>query len=299
MELRQLKTFQTVARLLSFNRAAEVLNYSQSAVSTQIRLLEDEFGVSLFHRLGKRISLTEAGRTLIQYSQKMLDIENETRARVAEREDPQGSLSIRIPQSIGTYFLPQILREFQFRFPRVGMDISTCAYEALIHELKTGITDLAFLFAESVPFAELKTELLRVEQLVLVSAPDHLLAGRSSVDLRELTGQTILLPKHDCSYKMVFEQALTEAKIGDTTFMEINSVETIKQCVLSGIGVAVIPAMAVRKEIAQKRLAVLSWPEEALETGILMICHRDKWISPTMKAFMNTARGVLKSSMAG
>ena len=299
MELRQLKTFQTVARLLSFNRAAEVLNYSQSAVSTQIRLLEEEFGVSLFHRLGKRISLTEAGRTLIQYSQKMLDIENETRARVAEREDPQGSLSIRIPQSIGTYFLPRILSEFQFRFPRVGMDISTCAYEALIHELKTGMTDLAFLLAESIPFAELKTELLRVEQLVLVSPPDHLLAGRPSMDLRELTGQIILLPKHDCSYKMVFEQALTEAKIGDATFMEINSVETIKQCVLSGIGVAVIPAMAVRKEIAQKRLAVLSWPEEALETGILMICHRDKWLSPTMEAFMDTARRVLKSSMAG
>ena len=75
MELRQLKTFQTVARLMSFNRAAEILNYAQSTVSAQIKLLEEECGVPLFNRLGKRIQLTSAGRILIQYSQKMLEIE--------------------------------------------------------------------------------------------------------------------------------------------------------------------------------------------------------------------------------
>ena len=91
MELRQLKTFQTVARLLNFNRAAEILNYSQSAVSTQIKLLEEELGVSLFDRLGKSVCLTEAGHMLVQYSQKMLDIEKETLAKVSGWEEPQGS----------------------------------------------------------------------------------------------------------------------------------------------------------------------------------------------------------------
>ena len=136
MELRQLKTFQTVTRLASFNRAAEALNYAQSTVSAQIKLLEEEFGVPLFNRLGKNITLTEAGQMLMRYSQRMLDIEKETLTKVSGWEEPHGSISIRIPQSIGTYLLPSVLSKFKESFPRVGFDISTCAYNELIQELK-------------------------------------------------------------------------------------------------------------------------------------------------------------------
>lgn len=295
MELRQLKTFQTVARLLSFNRAAEILNYSQSAVSAQIKLLEEELGVPLFDRLGRRIRLTEAGHMLVQYSQKMLDIEKETVTKIAGWEEPYGSISIRIPQSIGTYLLPSVLSEFQVGFPKVGFDISTCAYDALIDELRTGITDVAFLLADSIPFAELKTELLRIEPLVIVASPDHFLAKQSVVHTRDLTDQSILLPKHDCSYKMVFEQILTEEKVDAATFIELNSIEAIKQCVIKGIGVTLIPMMAVAQEIDQQKLTILPWSEEPLETAILMIWHKDKWLSPTLQAFMDTVKAVMQS----
>ncbi|MCK7509921.1 MAG: LysR family transcriptional regulator [Desulfobacterales bacterium] len=123
----------------------------------------------LFNRLGNRICLTEAGRMLVGYSQKLLDIEQETLSKVSGKEEPQGSISIRIPQSIATYLLPSVLSMFQARYPRVGFDVGTCAYEALIHETKTGITDLAFLLADSILFPELKTEVLRFERLVLVA----------------------------------------------------------------------------------------------------------------------------------
>ena len=296
MELRQLKTFQTVARLLSFNRAAKVLNYAQSSVSAQIKLLEEDFGVPLFNRLGKQIRLTPAGRMLMRYSQKMLDIEKETLAKVSGCEEPHGSISIRIPQSIATYLLPSVLTRFQRRFPKIGFDISSCAYDALIHELKTGIIDLAFLLAESIPFSELKTELLRIERLVVVSSPDHPLAKPDQLHLHDLANHSILLPKHDCSYKMLFEQMLTEEKIGPATFMEMNSVETIKRCAIKGIGVAMIPLMAIRQELALNQLRILPWPEETLETAVLMIWHRAKWISPALQDFMNTARNVMKST---
>ena len=295
MEIRQLKTFQVVARLLSFNRAAENLNYAPSTVSTQIRLLEEEFGVPLFDRLGKRIRLTEAGQMLMQYSQKMLNIEKETLAKVSGWEEPHGSISIRIPQSIGTYLLPSVLSKFQSSFPKIGFNIGTCAYNSLVHELHTGITDVAFLLAESISFSELKVELLRVEPLVIVSSPDHPLADRSTIDTYNLIGQSILLPKHDCSYKMSFEQMLTEEKVNPVTFMEINSVETIKQCVLKGIGVAMIPMMAIKKELARKEMTILPWPEEQMETAILMIWHKDKWLSPTLQAFMHAVKEVMKA----
>lgn len=293
MELRQLKTFQTVARLMSFNRAAEILNYSQSAISTQISLLEQELDVKLFNRLGNRICLTEAGRMLVGYSQKLLDIEQETLSKVSGKEEPQGSISIRIPQSIATYLLPSVLSMFQARYPRVGFDVGTCAYEALIHETKTGITDLAFLLADSIPFPELKTEVLRFERLVLVASPDHPLSALSSMQISDLAGQTILLPKHDCSYKMTFQQALAEGKAAPARFIELNSIEAIKQCVFKRIGVAMFPLLAIREELAQQTMTILPWPDDPLETGILMIWHKDKWLSPVLKDFMETVREVL------
>lgn len=298
MEFRQLKTFQVVAQLLSFNRAAETLNYSQSTVSTQIRLLEEEFNAPLFNRLGKRICLTEAGQMLMHYSRKMLDIEKEALTRVSGCEEPHGSISIRIPQSIGTYVLPSVLAEFQTRFPKIGFNISTCAYETLVHELKTGIIDVAFLLADAIPFSELKTELLTVEPLVIISNPEHALAKQTSVKPRDLMNQTIILPKHDCSYKMIFQQILTEEKIS-STLMEINSIESIKRCVIGGLGIAMMPLMAVHAEINQKKVIQLPWPQEELETGILMIWHKGKWLSPAIKSFMDSMRSFFSRDWKG
>ncbi|MDD2902519.1 MAG: LysR family transcriptional regulator [Syntrophales bacterium] len=295
MELRQLKTFQTVAKLLNFNRAAEILNYSQSAVSAQIKLLEEELRVPLFDRLGKSVRLTEAGHLLVQYSQKMLDIEKETLAKVSGGEEPQGSISIRIPQSIATYLLPSVLSEFHSRFPKVGLDISSCAYHSLSQELKTGLIDAAFLLADSIPFAELKAEVLSIVPIVIVASPNHPLAKQAAIHLGDLTGQAIFLPKHDCSYKMIFEQILTEEKVDSATIIELNSIEAIKQCVIKGIGMTMIPRMSVVHEISQNKLTILRWSEENLETAILMIWHKDKWLSPTLQAFMDTVREVFKS----
>ncbi|MBF0510053.1 MAG: LysR family transcriptional regulator [Deltaproteobacteria bacterium] len=290
MELRQLKTFQTVGKLLSFNRAAETLNYAQSTVSVQIRLLEAEFGVPLFDRLGKRVILTEAGQALMRYAQKMIDIEEETLSEVTGRTQPQGSLSIRIPQSLGTCYLPAILSKFRTRYPKVGFDINSCAYHSLEQELKSGVTDLAFLLAESINARDLKFEVLGIVPLVIVAQAGHPLAGRRSVGVRDLQGEAIIFPKHDCSYRMVFEQILIEEKVKTAAVIEMNSVEAIKQCVMKGVGLTIMPEISIKKEITAKELVVLPWGDEVLETGILMIRHKDKWISPTLQAFMETVR---------
>ena len=154
---------------------------------------------------------------------------------------------------------------------------------------------MAFLLAESIPFAELKTELLRIEPLVIVASPNHPLAQQSVMHTRDLTDQSVLLPKHDCSYKMVFEQILIEEKVASVTVIELNSVEAIKQCVIKGIGVTIIPMMSVAQEIARQKLAILPWTEDPLETAILMIWHKNKWLSPTLQAFMETVRDVMKT----
>jgi len=293
MELRQLKTFRTVATLLSFHRAAEALNYAQSTVSVQIRDLEEELGVKLFDRLGKRIVLTDAGELMFQYAQKMLDIEAETLADVKRRMQPQGSLTIRVPQTIGSAYLPQVLSEFQKRFPRVGFSFHTCAFHSLEHELQTGITDLAFLLAESIQSQSLVAEPLRFERLLMICNPGNPLTQQARVTMSDLADQPIFLAKADCGYRMVFEQMLTEAKVTPQTVLEFSSLEMLRTSLTVGHGVAMIPETSVGLAVARGELSILPWEEDPLETAILMIRHKEKWLSPTLQAFMDIARNVI------
>jgi DNA-binding transcriptional LysR family regulator len=290
MELRQLKTFRMAGKLLSFNQAADALHYAQSTVSAQIRALEEEFGVPLFDRLGKRVVLTEAGQGLLRYAQKMLDLEEETLADVASRAQAQGCLSIRIPQSLCAWRLPEMLQKMHSLLPNVSFDVSSCASYSLERELKSGLTDIAFLLADSISAPELRFEALCVVQLVVAAQPGHPLAGLSSVGPRDLQGQTLLLPKHDCSYRMIFEQNLTKNMAKLASMIELNSIEALKQCAARGVGVAVLPRFYVHNELRQGQLVALPWADGPLETAILMILHQDKWISPTLEAFMGAAR---------
>jgi DNA-binding transcriptional LysR family regulator len=294
VELRQLRTFQTVARLMNFNRAADALNYAQSTVSAQIKLLEEELGVSLFNRLGKRIVITEAGQKLMRYAQKMIDIEQETLTEISNSEILIGSISVRAPQSVGTYLLPSVLQQFKRQYPRVGFDISSCALFTLQQELRSGIIDVAFLLAESINAADLTAELVRIEPLVFVSDPNHAITKGVGITFRDLNGQSIFLPKHDCSYKMQFEEILTSENINPSVVMEFNSIEAIKQCVIKGLGITVIPEIAVKDELVQNKLKKIPWLDEPLETGVLMIRHKDKWISPALQAFMDISRKSMK-----
>lgn len=292
MELRQLKTFQAVGKLLSFNRAAHSLNYAQSTVSVQIRSLEEELGVPLFDRLGKRVVLTEAGQALMRYSQKMIDIERETLSEVTGCTQTQGSLSLRIPQSLSMAWLPGILSKFRRHYPTVNFDINSCAYHSLVHELKSGITDLAFLLTDTINARDLECEVLGVAKLVIVAAPGHPLADRHSLDVHDLKEEAVILPKADCGYRMVFEQILLEEKVTPASIIEMNCVEAVKRCVTHGVGLTILPQMSVAREIDTQKLVVLPWGNTPMETGILMIWHKDKWISPVLQGFMDTVRSV-------
>ncbi len=296
MELRQLKTFLTVSQLLSFNRAAGSLNYAQSTVSAQIKALEDELAVPLFDRLGKKVVLTEAGEILSRYARKMLDMEAATISEVSGREQPHGSIAIRIPQSLATYYLPRALAIFHQDFPKVGFDISSCAVVPLQQELRAGVIDAAFLLAASVDAADLTAEVLGFSQLHFVAAPGHPLAAKPGITFADLRGAVLVLPKHDCSYKTMLEQELSLKRIKPAALMEINSLEALKRCVMQGVGLAMIPQMAACDEISAGRLVVLPFLDRALETAIILTMHRNKWVSPSLKAFIDTFRSVVQSA---
>lgn len=293
MEIRQLRSFQTVATLLSFNKAAERLHYAQSSISAQIHTLEEELGTHLFDRLGKKVQLTEAGVQLLQYANKILDLVDEAESEMTGEREPLGSLTVRIPETFGVHRLAPVIHEFHSRFPKVQLNFITCAHEGLARDLRKGITDLAFLLAESVNASDLFVETLSFEPVVLVASPEHSLAAKRTVHTRDLAGETILLSRVDCSYRRVFEQILEREEVGKINKLEFYSVEVIKRVLMTGVGVTVLPEIAVCEEVARRQLVQLPWTEGPIEVALLMIWYRERWVSPTLKAFMEVTKKVL------
>jgi DNA-binding transcriptional LysR family regulator len=294
MEIRQLRSFINVARLLSFNRAARKMNYAQSSVSAQIHALEEELGVNLFDRLGKTIILTEAGERLVQYAEKISALEEETRSELKSDGQPRGSLTIRMPESLGAYRFPPVIKKFVSEYPGVRLNFTACTHEGLQQDLRKGVTDLGFLLTESINDADLEAEVLGFENIILVAAARHPLTTKKQVRANDLKEETFLLSRVDCSYRRSFEKLVEAQGISIQNTIMFNSVASLKECAIQGLGLTVLPKMAVSAEIASKRLAPVRWKDGQFEVALLMVWYKERWISPKQKAFMAATRSVLK-----
>lgn len=300
MEHRDLKTFTVVAKTLSFHKASLLLHTAQSTISTRIASLEDELKVRLFDRLGRRVVLTEPGQRLLGCAQKMLDLEVETKAWVSGASESAGALTVRVPESFCAYRMDDVVRQFRELAPKVCLRLITCTIEGLLVDLRQGSTDVAFAYSDAIHHGDLCAELLGNEPLALVAAPTHPLARRRTVDPLCFQGMSLLLSVADCAYRRMFEELLKEHAVSPGVGIEFSSLVALKRAVAQGLGVGILPAIAIREELAQRAVSVLPWSGEPLETGLLMIWHKEKWISPALKAFMGLMReSVGKQGMSG
>src|SRR5262245_6607481 len=293
MELRHLSTFRVVAMNGSFTRAALALGYAQSSVTAHIQALEAELGVPLFDRLGKQIVLTAAGRRCPTYATQLLDLAEEARTTATAGDEPTGMLTISAPETLCTYRLPVLLRLFRDRFPRVRLVFRPARPANLRRYVREGEIDIAFTLDEPLQAPNLRVEPLVPEPVVLVAPPDHALAPRSSVRPADLIGESMLLTEAGCAYRDLFERALAAAGVAPRDTMEFGSVEAIKQCVIAGMGLAVLPAVAVARELTLGQLVALRWAESPLEVVTQMVWHAERWQSPALRAFLELARETL------
>ncbi len=293
MELRNLKTFRVVANLLSFHRAAQTLHYAQSTVSAQVQALEEELGVRLFDRLGRGVLLTDAGQRLMQYAERMLALEEETRFEVGSGHSGQGNLTIRVPETLCTLRLAPVIRRFHQQHPGVNLHLTTCAQDSLAEDLRKGLIDLAFLMTDTVTSGDIQVDALGTEEVLLVANPGHPLARGDGFGTMSLTGQTLLLSRADCSYRKILERMLAEEGVEPGARLEFSSGAALRACLFSGLGLTVLPRSAITEDLAQGRLVVLPWSEGPLEVEVLMIWHRQRWLSPSLRAFMDLVRQAL------
>ncbi len=197
MEFRQLKTFRVVSQLLSFTRAAEKLHMAQSSVSAQIRGLEEEFGIMLFDRIGRRVLLTDAGRKLYDYACRIEGMTDEIRSEVVGERYAHGSLTIRMPETLAAVYMPLAIEQFNQEYPDVRLSFINCSDQQLSRELNSGSIDLAFLMTDDVHIKDVNVVFLKTLELVLAASPDHPLATGAFILPSDLTDQTILYPRTD------------------------------------------------------------------------------------------------------
>ncbi len=285
MDFRLLKTFDAVASFMSFHRAARVLHCTQSTVSAQIRSLEDDLGTPVFHRLGRRIALTPAGEELQRHARRLLSYEHDIRAAVRKVGETVGLIRLRAPQSVVELHLPGILHRFCAAHPHVGFDVSNCGYSHLPEELRAGQIDAGFLLSMAVESADLCSTSVCTEPMAYVASPASELGQREDVRIRDLAGQTLLLPKHDCGYRMTLQQQLADAGVEPAAVLDLNSIAGIVRCLRVGIGVALLPERVVAEEIAAGRLVRLRW-HEPLEENLFFFRHRDRPLFGAYGAFV-------------
>ncbi|HKV27361.1 MAG TPA: LysR family transcriptional regulator [Candidatus Acidoferrales bacterium] len=296
MELRQIEIFKMLAEELNFTRTGRRIHCVQSNVSVQIRSLEREFGVQLFERLGQRVRLTAQGQTFLPYAERILRLVQEATAVTRGGENPAGTLIIGMPESVLTYRLPPVLQIFRGNWPHVELVFRGISSIELIPCLERGDLDLGLVIDDAIRSPGIHAEVLCNEALALTVQPGHPLLRAPIVRPEDLGSYTFLLTDQGCAYRSKLETALAHVHVRPRTVMEFTSVEAIKQCAALGMGIACLPRIVVERDLASGKLVVLPTADFELVMHTLVVWHRDKWLSPAMKAFLSLIRSHLGST---
>ena len=296
MEVRQLQIFRALSEELSFTRTAEKVHTVQSNVTAQIKALEEELGIPLFDRLGRRVTLTDAGRNFLPFASQALTAMDRGQRALQTGIEPSGPLRIGAAESLLTYRLPEVLRAFRRHFPHVELIFRPYVNATLALELEAGKLDMAIYGDDLQAFSSIASIRLRTERVLLLADATHPLASQPTVKPADLAGQNLLLTEAGCSYRGKLDRALALGNIRPGNVTEFSSVEALKQCVTLGMGLGLLPAIVVARELRQKRLKALRWAGASLDISTHILWHKDKWISPAMAAFMELVKDKLKDS---
>jgi DNA-binding transcriptional LysR family regulator len=258
MELTQLRTFRTVAEKLNFTRAAEQLGLTQSAVSHQIKSLETELGEPLFIRAKRGVRLSSAGQAALEHAVRLLDEAEALRERVTGgNHSPAGRVrAAAATQAIVHLFAP-LFEAFMRAHPRIDVSFRTTAStDETVAEIVNGAADVGFA---SLPVYSpaLKIEDLFEDELLLVVGHAHRLAGRDAAPIEELRKERLILFERGGSIRRATDQFFNKLAIEPALALESNDTSFIKLMVERGIGVSLLPAWAVRDEVAWGWLAKL------------------------------------------
>ncbi len=255
LSLRQFEVFLAVARAQSFRRAAETLHLSQPALSQHVAELERALGTRLLDRLGRRVTLTEAGRILEDHALRVFATLASMRETIGELGGlKRGSLLIGASTTPGIYLMPVLMSSFEREHPGISVDLRIANSQVIEEQVRANELELGVVGGHGLRPGEACLAAGVLDELVLIVPPGHRWAGRARIDASRLAQERLLTREEGSATRHVTERALLQAgvKIGRT--MELGHTEAIKQAVMAGLGVAFVSIYAVRGELETGRL---------------------------------------------
>ena len=258
MSDRRLQVFYTVARLLSFTKAAETLHMTQPAVTFQVRQLEDHFNTRLFDRTHNKIVLTDAGQKVYFYAEKIFELNSEMEHSLrALSEDTSGTLSIGGSTTIAQYTFPTLLKGFREKYPELSIRICEANTEGIVAKVESSMIDLGIVEAP-VSNQDLDVEIFRADELVLIMHPEHELAKKEHVKPLDIINLPFITREEGSGTKSVIFDYFTKHNIEKNNInicMELGNSESVKGAVETGIGVSILSKTTIEKELQLKRLS--------------------------------------------
>ncbi len=256
LTLRQLKVFESVARHLSYSRAAEELHLTQPAVSMQIKQLEDNISLPLFEQLGKRIFLTEAGRELYQYSRAIAQQLADMEVALDELKGMErGKLNISVVTT-ANYFAPHLLAKFCQRYSGVTVSLNVSNRETVLKQLADNLIDLAIM-GQPPDNLDIDSESFMENPLVVIAPPNHRLCQERNISVKQLAKEIFLVRESGSGTRSAMERFFAEHKVKVKKGMETDTTEAIKQAVQAGMGLGIMSRHTAELELETKRLQIL------------------------------------------
>lgn len=298
MEIRNLNTFLHVAALENVTKAGTELGYSQSAVSVQIRQLEQELGRPLFDRIGKNVYLTDFGRALVPYARNAVAaaaaVENFGKSDAVLG----GTVRIGITDSLFELLMRAFLPAYHARFPRVRVELQVDTTVNLTQQLLQGSIDAMCVIDDPLPQGQWHIWRQTEVPVVLAANPAQALAGRGEVTLEALAGSELILMEKNVPYNRKFESLLAQHNVACEPFLRLPSASAARELLLDGPFVSLLPWYTVRADVEAGRLCLLHIPAWELTQSVQMVLHRSKVITPQIEGFLTELSGALDAVLA-
>lgn len=285
MELRQLHIFCTAAETLNFTKTGLKLGYAQSNITGQIHQLEEELQVRLFERLGRGIQLTNEGKMFWKNAKSILELCERAKAEVS----PQifrGIVNIGTAETLCIYRLPQILIEYRRLYPQVEVRVHTEACENLFSLIKSNVIDIGLVLTDRIKSPDMTVQTLHNEPMAVVVSPLHPLAQKTEIIPSDFANECLIVTLPGCGYRPLILSMLREHNVNLGSLMELSSVGAIRQCTICGLGVAVLPLIAVKDDLERGRLVKLDLVGATFDVKAQLFYHQEKWLTPAMRAFL-------------
>ena len=290
MEFRQLQTFVTITHAESFSRAAELLGYSQSAVTVQIRLLEEELQVRLFDRMGKKTVLTAQGRQLLEYVNRIIQEMNQAKSAIVQDTELSEPLHVGTLESLCFSKLPPLLGYFRSNYPKVPVKVTTATPKELIAMMEKNQLDLIYFLDRPRYNNNWNKELEVREPIVFVTSPESPLASRKGLRLVEILDEPFFLTEKNENYRRELDQYLESRDRVITPFLEASNTEFIIQMIRRNRGVSFLPYFAVQESVRAGQLAVLDVTDFGVAMYRQIFYHKNKWKTREMREFIRLAK---------